>query len=222
MARRTATDFVNEVRDALGGETSETISDTRILRWVNEEYKTLCAKHLFPQLRTSETVTTTSGTATYELSEADIIAVEDVVDTTNGLYLREMNDYQYGVYTQGNASSTTGNPYLWYVDGVGSNNRFNIKLFPTPDGTYSLTVSYYEFTELVTSPSATSAIIPIQFDNVILNRAVAQGMRALGNHDSAYRWLLGANEMEQAAKGTIHITSYIPIKPRSIISRDLE
>src|SRR4030042_843829 len=101
MARRTATDFINEVRDNAGGETSETLSDARILRWVNEEYKTLCAKYAFQQIKDAETVTTVDGTAAYELAEADILQVEDVLDTTNGVYLRPISEYQYNTYVQG-------------------------------------------------------------------------------------------------------------------------
>jgi hypothetical protein len=220
MARRTADDFIAEVRDCAGGETDETISDARILRWVNEEYKILCAKYLFPQLVNSETVTTVSGTGTYELAEADILEVHEVTDSTNGVYMRPIDSYLYSRWT---ASGTTpGNPVRWLVEGVGSNGRFQLKFFPTPDGIYSLTVSYYEFTPLVTTPTATSTVIPQQFDPVIVNRAAAQALRSIGNHDSGYRFLLGAKEMEeQIHKTAVSPTSYTPVHPRSIIGRAL-
>lgn len=215
MARRTATDFINEVRDNAGGETSETLSDSRILRWVNEEYKILCAKYAFQQIKDSETVTTVSGTAAYELTEADILQVEDVMDATNGCYLYPISEYQYNTYTQGVPADATGSPVYWFISGVGANGRFEITFYPTPDGAYSITVGYYEFVELVTSPSATSPIIPEQFDNVIVNRASAQALRQVGNHDSAYKFLLGANEVEGQIRKSVHATSHIPIKPRS-------
>lgn len=218
MARRTATDFINEVRDNAGGETSETLSDTRILRFVNEEYKALCAKYMFPQLKTSETVTTSSGTAAYELTESSILQMDDVQDATNGLLLRPISEYQYTTYTQGIPANSTGTPVYWFVSGVGANNRFEITFFPTPDGTYSMTVGYFKFTDLVTSPAATSPVSPTQFDNVIINRASAQALRQAGNHDAAYRFLLGANELEASVAKSVHVTSYRPIKPRSIIS----
>lgn len=218
MARRTATDFIQEVRDICGGETSETVSDSRILRIVNEEYKLLCSKYTPVHIETDETVTTTSGTAAYELTATDVLGIERVIDTTNNYTLRELSEYLYHQYTQGDVSSTTGTPVYWFVSGVGSNNRWEITLYPTPDGTYSLTVSLLGFTELVTSPSATSPVIPSAFDNVIVNRAAAQLMRQVGNHDYAYRLLLGANEMEEMAKKTLQSYSYVPIRPKSIIS----
>jgi hypothetical protein len=106
----------------------------------------------------------------------------------------------------------------YFVSGVGSNNRWELTFYPTPAGTYTLTVHYFGFTELVTSPSATSPVIPSAFDNVIINRAASQVMRQVGNHDYAYRLLLGANEMEAMAKKTIESFSFVPIRPRSIIS----
>lgn len=215
MARRTATDFINEVRDNAGGETAETLSDARILRMVNEEYKTLCAKWAFQQIKDAETVTTVSGTAAYELTEADILQVEDVLDTTNGVYLLPISEYQYNTYTQGVPSDATGNPIFWFISGVGANGRFEITFYPTPDGAYSISVGYYEFTELVTSPSATSPIIPIQFDNVIVNRASAQALKQVGNQDSSYKFLLGAKEIEDQIRKSVHATSFTPIKPRS-------
>lgn len=218
MARRTATDFINEVRDNAGGETSETLSDTRILRWVNEEYKTLCAKYAFQQIKDAETVTTVDGTAAYELTEADILQVEDVLDTTNGVYLRPISEYQYNTYVQGVPSDATGQPVYWFISGVGSNGRFEITFYPTPDGAYSISVGYYEFTELVTSPAATSPVIPIQFDDVIVDRASSRALKQAGNHDSAYKFLLSAKEIEGEIKKSVHATSHLPIRPRPMIS----
>lgn len=215
MARRTATDFINEVRDNAGGETSETLSDTRILRWVNEEYKTICAKYAFQQLKDAETVTTVSGTASYELTEPDILQIEDVLDTTNGLYLRPISEYQYNTYVQGIPADSTGEPVYWFISGVGANGRFEITFYPTPDGAYSISVGYYEFVELVTSPAATSPIIPSQFDNVIINRASSRALQQAGNHDSSYKFLLSANAIENEIRKSVHATSFTPIRPRS-------
>jgi len=218
MARRTATDFINEVRDNAGGETSETLSDARILRWVNEEYKTLCAKYAFQQIKDAETVTTVDGTAAYELTEADILQVEDVLDTTNGVYLRPISEYQYNTYVQGVPSDCTGQPVYWFISGVGSNGRFEITFYPTPDGAYSISVGYYEFTEIVTSPAATSHVIPIQFDDVIVDRASSRALKQAGNHDSAYKFLLSAKEIEGEIRKSVHVTSHTPIRPRPMIS----
>ena len=56
MARLTASDMIDMVRDALGGETSETISDTRILRFINQSYLELASRWHFEQLGTAPTI----------------------------------------------------------------------------------------------------------------------------------------------------------------------
>ena len=121
MARLTAQDMVEMVRDSLGGETSETISDTRILRYINQSYLEICSQYGFDQLDTDTTVTTTSGTAEYELSVSDVMEIKNVVDDTNNLTLYPMSENQYHRFTQGNAQS--GVPIYWYIDGVGTNNK---------------------------------------------------------------------------------------------------
>ena len=124
MARLTASDMVDIVRDSLGGETSETLSDTRILRFINQSYLELASQYQFDQLGTSTSVTTTSGTTTYELSVSNVLNITKVVDDTNDTMLYTMNEEQYHRFVQG--SSVTGTPSYWFIDGVGSNNRYNI------------------------------------------------------------------------------------------------
>lgn len=218
MARRTATDFINEVRDIAGGETSETVSDTRILRLVNEEYKLICSKYMPIHIQTTENITSSDGTSQYEMTATDVLGIERVVDTTNKYTLRPITEYQYHQYTQGDTTTNTGTPVYYFVSGVGSNNRWELTFYPTPAGAYTLVVHYFAFTELVTSPSATSPVIPSAFDNVIVNRAASQLMRQAGNHDYAYRLLLGANEMESMAAKTLDTFSFVPIRPRSMIA----
>ena len=154
MARLTASDMIDMVRDCLGGETTETLSDTRILRYLNQSYLEIASDIAPPQLGASTTITTSSGTAAYELSVSNVLQFTDIVDGTNNLKLYTMSENQYHKFTQG--GTTSGTPIYWYVSGVGSNDRYELTFFPTPAGTYSLTVHYNQAPdELVTSPAAT-------------------------------------------------------------------
>lgn len=220
MARLTASDMVDMVRDSLGGETSETISDTRILRYINQSYLELASQYGFDQLGSSTTITTSSGTASYELSVDTVLSIEDIVDTTNKNRLRSMNEYQYNSYTQGGTQS--GTPQYWYIDGIGSNDRFNITLWPTPAGAYSLTVNFKQKpTELVASPSATSTVIPEQWDDSIIYRAVARGWAMLGDPDMSMKWRQLSSANDRAARKSTYHPSNIKTKPGSVISRAL-
>ena len=134
MARMTAQDMVDEVRLHLGGETTETITDNQILRWINRGYVELASAYGFEELETSVSVTTSSGTAEYELSASDVLTVSTVVDDTNNFTLRPWNRYQYDMATQGDSTNITGQPVFWFFSGVGSNNRRQMTFYPTPDG----------------------------------------------------------------------------------------
>ena len=221
MARLAADDMIDMVRDCLGGETTETISDTRILRYLNQSYLELASEYAFPQLSTSVALTTADGTAAYELSVSNVLRFTDIVDTTNKLKLYTMDENQYHKFNQG--GTTSGTPIYWYISGVGSNDRYEVTFWPTPAGTYSLTVHYTKAPdELVTSPSATAAVIPQQWDDSILHRAVSRGWRMLGDLDAATKWLSLARINDRAARKSTYEPSFIITRPGSVIGRALQ
>ena len=220
MARLTASDMIDMVRDCLGGETTETISDTRILRYINQSYLELASRNHYDQLSTSSTITTSSGTATYELSVSNVMKINDLEDDTNNLKLHTMNEDQYRKYTQG--GTTSGTPVYWFIDGVGDNSRYNITLYPTPAGTYTINVYYTQSPdELVTSPAATSPVIPEPWDDSIIHRAVSRGWRMLGDLEAAGSWLSMASQNDRAALKSTYHPSSIRTTPASVIGRAL-
>lgn len=220
MARLTAQDIVEMVRDSLGGETSETISDTRILRYINQSYLEVCSQYTFEQLNVDSSVTTVSGTAVYELSVSDVMEITNVVDDANNLTLYPMSEDQYYRFTQGNTQS--GVPIYWYIDGVGSNNRWNIKFWPTPNGAYTINLYYIKKpSELVLSPAATSMVIPEPWDDSVIYRAVSRGWMMLGDPDSAAKWRQSARANDQAAYKTSYHLSKVPDRVTSRVARAL-
>jgi len=131
-----------------------------------------------------------------------------------------MNEDQYRKFTQGNASS--GTPVYWFVDGVGSNSRYNITLWPTPAGTYTINVYYVQSPdELVTSPAATSPVIPEPWDDSIIHRATSRGWRMLGDLDAAASWMKLASQNDRAAMKSTYTPSYIQTRPGSYVGRAL-
>ena len=221
MSRLTASDMIDMVRDSLGGETSETLSDTRILRFINQSYLELASQYQFPQLSTSTTITTVSGTTSYELSVSNVLTFTDLVDDTNNLKMYPMAEWQYHKFTQG--GTTSGTPIYWFVDGVGSNNRYQLTMYPTPAGTYTIYVYYTQSPdELVTSPTATSAVIPEPWDDSIIHRAVSRGWRMLGDLEASAAWMQLAKQNDYAAMKSTYTPSYIQSRPGSVIGRALQ
>ena len=222
MARLTASDMVDMVRDCLGGETTETISDTRILRYINQSYLELASEYAYPQLSTSTTITTADGTAAYELSVSNLLRFTDIVNSTIPFTLRTMSENQYHDFTQG-STSNSGTPVYWYVSGVGSNDRYEVTFWPTPAGTYTLNVHYVQAPdELETEPTATSAVIPEPWDDSIIHRAVSRGWRMLGDLETAGKWLSLARNNDRAAKKSTFQASQIVISPGSVVGRALQ
>jgi len=212
----TASDFVSEIRIAVG-ETDEVFTDVQLLRYVNRAYLQLCTKYwMLPELDTSETITTSASTAEYELSSTDVLRVIEVKDTTNGQRLRPATRYQYDNWTQ-TSTVTTGAPVYWIPTGVGSNNRLQLTLWPTPAGTYSVVVRYAKKpAELVTTPSATSAIIGEGWDEVLVNYAKAFALRDVGDFQKAQVYTQQALGVEGAIRDTYFYGQEDPIRVGSI------
>jgi hypothetical protein len=227
----TASDMVTEIRLWLGGETSETISDNQILRWINRSYIELASAYKFDELETSTSVSTTSGTAEYAIPSTgadDILKVISMTDDTNNVTMFPTSRWQYDRWVSGDATNQTGTPIYWINSGVGDNSDSPAKtvkqftFYPTPDGTYTINVIYLKKpTELVLSPSATSAVIREPWDDVILQRAVSRGWRGLGDDDKAYKALQAARDSEKAAVQSSFTASYVPFRPGSVVGRAL-
>jgi hypothetical protein len=215
MARRTALDFVQEVRDIAGGETAETLSNTRILRYVNQALLAYETKYLFPQNKTYADLTTADGTSQYSLG-VHPIQIESVVDRTNYLRLRPINQQQYDEYVHGNPTGTKSSPVEWFVSGQ-TGGSWYITFFPTPNAVTTQRVNYWGHTDLVLSPSATSPIIPIAFDDAVLLRAASAALRQARDFEGSYKLQLSANDAENFAKGIAHRVSWKPIRATSLI-----
>lgn len=220
MARLAADEMIDIVRDMLGGETSETMSATRILRLINQAYLELCSATPFDQLRTSTTITTSSGTATYELSTDAVLEIDDITDDTTNILLYTTSEHKYNQWTQGNTVS--GTPIYWFINGVGSNGRWNVTFFPTPNATLTMTVSYTKKpTELTTSPAATSTVIPEAWDNSIIYRAAARGWAELGDPQRAKDLMSLIRENDRAAYRSSFQHVYTPSYFGSIVGKAL-
>lgn len=225
MARMTADDIVTEVRLHLGGETTETLSNNQILRWVNRSYIDLASAYEFNEMETSTSITTSSGTAEYAAPSTgynDMLNVISIIDDTNNIQLYPWSRWQYDRSTQGSSSTITGTPIHWFISGTGDNDDSNtvrqFTFYPTPAGTYTINIIYQKKpTELVLTPSATSSALPEPWDDVLVLLAASRGWRALGDDDKSYKAKLSANDASKIAEQSSFTASYEPMRPGSIV-----
>ena len=207
MARLTADDMIDIVRDCCGGETSETISDTRILRFLNEAALNLASKYTFDQLGTSTPITTVSGTASYTMAVEDVVEFTSVVNDTKNFELYAMSEFQYHQFTQGDAQS--GDPNYWFVDGA-TDGAYDLKFWPTPSSADTIYVYYTKLEELETSPTSTSLSIPRVWDKVVYLYAASSAWEMLGDSERAETFVKMAARNEAQAAKTVKVPSYIP------------
>jgi hypothetical protein len=158
------------------------------------------------------------------MTATNVLKIAKVVDDTNNSLVYPISISQYHDYTSGNASSITGTPQFWVLNGVGSNSRYQLTWYPTPNATISVIVYYVkEPTELVSTPSAsaTSPVTPEPFDDVIIHKASARGWRMLGDMDMSRQWAGATREVEQAAARVAYEESRFPIQLGSMVGAAL-
>ena len=209
MSRLTASDFVTIGRAALGGETSEVMSDAVLLRFFNQAMQEECSYWRMPELLDSQTITTADGTQSYSL-DSDTMFIAKVIDSTSTAELTEISKVEYDRWTLGNTSDT-GTPIFWCVAGTSSG---DLLFYPykIPDGVYSLIATFYhDPTEMVLSPTPTSMEIHRAWDEVVLNKGISKGWRYLGDLEKAQAFNYYAGDARKAAiKASIRSSSYTP------------
>ena len=140
------------------------ISDTRLGRYVNQSYKSICNRAAWPFLRA-----TTTGTAPLTIS--DLRAVLNVVDTTTNAKLYHA-DRRHLIESVDTSLTTTGTPTYWYQE-----SRTVIKVYPA-NTTDTLSVHYLKVPATLSGTDA--HLIPDEFEDLIIDGAV---IRALKDND---------------------------------------
>jgi len=221
MARMTAQDMVTEARSSLYGETTETLTDNQILRWLNRAYMQIASVFKPYELSDSTTLTTSSGTATATSSASNILDIDSLVDTTNNFTLRPWSEWQYHRATQGDTSNITGTPVYWFVSGATITNNESFRVFtfyPTPAGTYSINVNYTKKPdELVLTPAPTTSLLLEPWDEAILYTAISKGWAFLGDERKSSSWESKANSAANVALSSNMVSSDVPFRPGSVI-----
>lgn len=222
MSRLEGSEMANMVRDMLGGENEETISENRIKRWLNQAYLEVCSAIKPQALSSSETITTTSGTAEYTFSSDNVLTIDDCVDETNHQPVIPINENQYNQYALGGTSS--GNPYYYYQSGADPFGKIKVTFYPTPNGTYSIvfniTAKPAEISTDVTT-STTWTVIPETWDDSIIYRAASRGWYSLGDVNMGKAMMEAARANDTAARIVTNMTSQLGDSISSNVGRAL-
>ena len=168
------------------------IDDTRLGRYVNQSYKSICNRAAWPFL-----LTTTTGTAPLTIS--DLRAVLNVVDTTTSAKLYHA-DRRHLIESVDTLLTTTGTPTYWYQEA-----RTIIKVYPA-NTTDTLSVHYLKVPATLTGTDA--HLIPEEFEDLIIDGAVIRAYKDQGQLDTAAStqefYNEGLREMQDALLSRAH------------------
>jgi len=137
-------DLVNNVLRRLREDTVEAVNQNSYSEMVgdivNDAKRQVEDSWDWSALRTSFTIPTVQGTATYSITNSGNRAtIQDVRNTTNNSWMTHKSQ-QWG-RDYGLSTAVEGIPAYFSTEGVDSSGDTQLKLYPTPDGVYSIDVS---------------------------------------------------------------------------------
>ena len=136
-------DLQAAVQDTVGDTNAAGLA--RIKRYINFGQQRVASLFDWPFLKTTDaTITTAANDEEYSLA-SDFAKMIAMRDTTNENWLTEMSKKDFDASKP--AVSTTedaGYPEYWYATDLDSSNYQQIKLYPVPDGIYTITYDYYK------------------------------------------------------------------------------
>ena len=154
--------------------------------FINSAYRQLCTQDnilglkkrlYFPQLHTSTTATTISGTP-YISVPSDALYITEVFDTTNGRKLDNIPWKEYVTFTDRTTSASYGDPTEW------TRSAGYIYLHVTPGTTGDTLTIYYK--KLISDLSGTqTTLVGAEWDDVILELAAYKMFTFLHEYDKS-------------------------------------
>ena len=168
--------------------------------FVNDAKRTVENSWNWSALRETTVIPTVSGTAEYSItgSGQEAVIKSVVNDTSNRFMGLQTSSYFNNVYY--NQDVTSGSPVAYIVSGVDSNDDLKIKVYPQPDGIYSLRFDLAKPQGLVTA-DATKIKVPY---NPVVQMAFAMALRERGETG-------GQSAVEQFAVASTALSDAIAI-----------
>lgn len=165
-------DVLIRLRETTVSTNGETTYSSLIGKFVNDAKRQVEDSFSWNALGTTVTLTTVAATYSYSLTGAgQKFQVMDVINTTSNVGMKnisfvEMNRYQNLVPT------TNGIPQYYAFDGVDASGDTKVKLYPRPDGVYSIPFSL-TVPQATLSSDATSILVS---DALVAQNAYARAL----------------------------------------------
>lgn len=197
------TTLIAAVRRRTGLSSSDAFAaDTDITELLNEASASVATERDWPWLETSTTLTTANGTASYSVpadwtrTRTLQISGSDPMDDSRS---RQELD---GLFP---TSTDTGQPQFFVITGDA------IRLYPTPDGVYTVTHVYYR-TETTLDDGADVPLMPAWAQGALVHAAAAMLFRRTNQMERANeeeqqyeRWLKRLHDNARRVTGPVRV-----------------
>ena len=196
------------VRTAIGNPSTTEVSNADIDAAINDSYDEVVTRFRHPEIESSETITTVSGTAT-DAVPADYWYTLAMRDETNSKWLRH-RPLEWVLQQDNDTNSQPA-----YYTHTGSNFIFS----PTPDGAYSITHYYVKVVTALSADADTTVFIHRTWDEIIKYGALWRLFQDYGEYDrmihSRNVWRTLINSMPETETLNEETAQYIigPIQP---------
>jgi hypothetical protein len=203
-----ASDVATAVKRQFGDESGVQITDSDILRWINDGQREIAASTRC--LKTIGTVSTVAGVNSYDISGINIIAIDSIRYNNVPLEISSFEESEKLALSTQVIFNPNVNPTNWYTYGD------NIIIWPTPTVTGD-TISAYivKYPAEVTGTSSLLSI-PDSFYNVLINYVLSKAYaldedwnasNITGNDFQSGLQMIGAENQAQLTYPVISLTS---------------
>ena len=179
-------DQIPMVRKALGNPATGDVPDATVAQYIWLAETDLAEMYEFSELRSTEDITTSASTADYLLTEPDILRfLNPAQNITAGIPMK-MKDADWDREI-GSLFSGDGEPFFFFENGVGSNNRKQVRLRPTPSGVSTIRIPFIVIPTMFVPGTASRSDIPASHTLQVVSRAGEIGLQLLGERSEALK-----------------------------------
>ena len=159
-------DVANDVKRTFGDESGVQVTDSDIVRWVNQAQAEIVSKNQV--LYATANTTSVAGQYVYSLAELNIQAIRSI--HYNGMKLENLTfqEAEEKISRDDPKHTAVGTPEYWYQWG-----NSDVMLYPTPDSAGNAITIYYHATPATVGTTSDNLGLPENYYNRILEYVMA-------------------------------------------------
>lgn len=177
-------DQIKFLRRSLGNPATGEVPDASVAQYIWLAECDLCGMYEFAELRDEEDVATQAGVIDYELEEADILRfLQPANNVTSTIEMKMMDaDWDRKI---GSRLTGQSQVFWFFENGVGANDRKQVRLRPTPSGVETIRLPFIKIPTMLDTEEAMRSDLPVSHTLQVLSRASEIGLQMIGERGEA-------------------------------------